>query len=64
MIGKSMLLGQKSGPKSRLTVIAEFFIGKASENGGLANSRISNCDQFYLSDITLLILYFRHINKL
>ena len=57
-IGERMFFCQKCCSEGGLAIIVEFLVGEAGEDGGLAHSRIPNCDEFDLSDVGLFFLCF------
>jgi hypothetical protein len=61
-IGEGVLLGEEGGPEGGLAVVAELLIGKASEDGGLADARVAHCDQLDLVHfLALLLRHYRFI---
>ena len=57
VIVKGMFFGEEGGSEGRFTVIIKFFVSEAGQDGCFTYSSISNCDQFDLNNIALLIFY-------
>ena len=57
-VGEIVFFGEECGAEGGLAVVAELLVGEAGEDGGLAHTRVTHCDQLYL--VHLFPLLFRH----